>query len=625
MMLTMSTLAVLAFKSVALAGLTLALLGLARGRTPAERSLIAHLGLLAILLLPVAALALPQWTPLPHGFLAAEEPVRSIPVNAPVLPVADAQPAVKTVTATPAAPLFAPSTLADLPPLADVMAAAPAAPAVTLPTLAELVVWMYVLPLGLLVMAMTVAVFRLLGMRRRAEVLVDRAWLAALAEAQRRMGFKHGTALLVSEELRSPISWGVLRPTILLDPRAVSAVRDAEAIIAHELAHVARLDWAKLLLARAACALFWFNPLVWLLARESHQLREEAADDSVLLTDIAGADYATLLVNAARHDNRAVLIAAHGVAPAKNSLRRRIVRVLDGGARRGPVRAGWSLFSLAAVFGVAAPLAAFSVEPADRTASPRSAGAAQGLNPAPALVAATGVATAHQAAGQETDRETDGSRVPLSAEDLVSMRAVGVTPADVAQMREAEGDVEAGEIIAAKATGVTPGYIAEMRAVFGDVDASELVGARAVGVDSAYARALRAAMPEADLDTIVGARAVGVSPAYVREIRAYYPRATLDDLIGMRATGVTGAYIEQLRAAGLDVATPDDAIGVRAMTGRRGPAPRVFRAPQAVATARSGAVATIGSDGRISVRGADGSTATIHPPDPPPGHDPHDH
>lgn len=596
-MLTASVLTGLALKSVILAGLTLGLLWLARGRTSAERSLIAHLGLLAILLLPFAWLTLPQWAPLPHAFLAAGEPVHPLPVNAPALPIAEAQPAVNTVGTAPAAPFF------------------------TLPTLAELIVWLYVLPLGLLVMAMTIAVLRLLGMRRRAEVLVHGAWLAALAEAQRRMGFKHGTALLVSGELRSPISWGVLRPTILLDPHAVTAVRDAEAIIAHELAHVARLDWAKLLLARAACALFWFNPLVWLLARESHQLREEAADDSVLLTDIAGSDYATLLVNAARHDNRAVLIAAHGVAPAKNSLRRRIVRVLDGGARRGPVRTGWGMFSLVAVFGVAAPLAAFSMEATGGTDSPRSARAAPRLNPTAAPLAASGAATAQQAAAQ---RANEGG-TPLSAEDLVSMRAVGVTPADVARMREAQGDMDAGEIVAAKATGVSPGYLAEMRAVFGDVEASELVGARAVGVDPAYARAMRAAVPDADLDTVIGARAVGVSPAYVREIRAHYPRATLDDLIGMRATGVTGAYIERMRAAGLDVSTPDDVMGVRAVTSRPGPPPGTPRGPQATATARSGAVATIGPDGRTSARSADGSTVTIHPHDEPPGHYPDDH
>src|SRR3546814_18022050 len=107
------------------------------------------------------------------------------------------------------------------------------------------------------------AVVRLFAMRGRAEVLGQPSWLSALAEAQRRMGFKHGTALLVSDELRSPISWGVIRPTIVLSPHAVQAVGEAEAIIAHELAHVARLDWAKLLCARLACAPFWFNPLVW--------------------------------------------------------------------------------------------------------------------------------------------------------------------------------------------------------------------------------------------------------------------------------------------------------------------------------------------------------------------------
>src|SRR3546814_964242 len=100
------------------------------------------------------------------------------------------------------------------------------------------------------------------------------------------MGFKHGTALLVSEELRSPISWGVLRPTIVLSPHAVAAVGEAEAIIANELATVARLACATLLAARLACAPFWFNPLVWQLARESHQTHEEEADDAVLPADI---------------------------------------------------------------------------------------------------------------------------------------------------------------------------------------------------------------------------------------------------------------------------------------------------------------------------------------------------
>ena len=80
---------------------------------------------------------------------------------------------------------------------------------------------------------------------------------------------QNGTALLTSSELKSPISWGLFRPVILLNEEALEARHEAEAIIAHELAHVRGLDWAKLLLARIVTAIFWFNPLVWLAARQA--------------------------------------------------------------------------------------------------------------------------------------------------------------------------------------------------------------------------------------------------------------------------------------------------------------------------------------------------------------------
>jgi beta-lactamase regulating signal transducer with metallopeptidase domain len=104
-------------------------------------------------------------------------------------------------------------------------------------------------PVSALLPVPLLALLRRVALRRRAQVLVDPVWLGALAHAQRRMGFKNGTALLTSSELGSPISWGLMRPVILLNSRAVEAADEAEAIIAHELAHVARMDWIKLLLA----------------------------------------------------------------------------------------------------------------------------------------------------------------------------------------------------------------------------------------------------------------------------------------------------------------------------------------------------------------------------------------
>lgn len=580
MMLSAPVLGILAIKSLAVAGFALCLLRLARKRTPAERSVIAHLALLMLLILPLASLALPQWVPLPSAAIATDA-------------AAVAQlPTAMERTEMPAA----------LP--------APPEPATIWPDVSELALWIYAIPLVLMLSMMIVAVLRLFAMRRRADVLVEAPWLAALAQAQRRMGFKHGTALLVSEELRSPISWGVLRPTILLDPRAVATASDAEAIIAHELAHVARLDWAKLLLARLTCALFWFNPLVWLLARESHQLREEAADDSVLMTDIAGADYAALLVNAARHDNSAVLIAAHGVAPARNSLRRRITRALDGQARRGPAGAAWGTLCVIAGLAVAGPVAAFSTISADEPEKEKVFAAA---------LPAAAIASASRAIDVGEEQAPEEKAPLLTPEDLVSMRAVGVTPETLVSMRNER--LESGEIIAAHATGTNASYLAEMRGIFGDVDVDELIGADAVGVDPSYARAMRSALPAAGLDEIIGARAVGMSPQYVRSMRSMFPRIEIDEITGMRALGVTAADVRALRRGSGDAITPDEVMALHAVGAFRSPRPpRVLPQPPAVSAVHGDATATVGPNGVITARQGDGTSAAIgssRPPGPP--------
>ncbi|MFN3943642.1 MAG: M56 family metallopeptidase [Allosphingosinicella sp.] len=329
-------LAALALKSVLVAGLALLLLHLLRRRSAAERSWIAHAGLAATLLLPLLALAGPRWE------VAAPAPVAAYAAA----PLAD--------MAAPAAP----GTGIGPAPTFDLSAAPPpAAAGIARPSLPFLA---WAVPALLLLLVTLVAVVRLHVLRARAQVLVEQDWLTALARAQRRMGFKHGTALLVSDELSSPVSWGILRPIILLNEAAVGSRGQAEAIIAHELAHVARLDWAKLLLARAAVALFWFNPLVWLLARQCHQLREEAADDAVLSSDVCDTDYAALLVGAARHESNGLLLAANGVAPGRGSLKRRVARVLDSGLNRRPARIAWSSACAAGAVLVAAPLAALT-------------------------------------------------------------------------------------------------------------------------------------------------------------------------------------------------------------------------------------------------------------------------
>ena len=320
----------LAWKSLLFAGVTLLLLRLFRARPSAERSWIANMGLLALMLLPVTMLAGPE--------LRVQPPE----------PVANVLPRMEPAAIVPA-PGGAVSGAAT---------AATNAQSWALPT-DGMLLWAYAVPAAVLFILLLVAVLRLYLLRGRAEVLVEPKWSTALSAAQRRMQFKHGTALLVSKELQSPISWGVVRPVILLDPRAASDASQAEAIIAHELAHVARLDWAMLIIGRVATALCWFNPLVWVLARRAQELSEQAVDDSVLNSNIPNTAYAELLINVACHDNRAVVLAANGVT-GSGTLTQRVERVLDSSFSRRSARTGWVMGCFAAMICVGGPVAALS-------------------------------------------------------------------------------------------------------------------------------------------------------------------------------------------------------------------------------------------------------------------------
>jgi beta-lactamase regulating signal transducer with metallopeptidase domain len=185
--------------------------------------------------------------------------------------------------------------------------------------------------------------------------------------------------LLASGGIASPISWGALRPKILLNTDAVVTRADADAIVTHELAHVAQADWLKLMLVRVSVALFWFNPFVWLLAREAHQLREEAADDAVLAADVEDTAYASLLVSAARLQSNGLLLGVHGVAPARDSLAQRVRRVLDRDLNRSVGSTHWAAAMAVGAAALTAPLMtlqltdtglASSVSDAFQTATP---------------------------------------------------------------------------------------------------------------------------------------------------------------------------------------------------------------------------------------------------------------
>jgi beta-lactamase regulating signal transducer with metallopeptidase domain len=86
-----------------------------------------------------------------------------------------------------------------------------------------------------------------------------------------------------SELISVPVTVGALRSTILLPARW----RDwdnakLDAVIAHEVSHVARRDALTQRLSLVHRAIFWFSPLAWWLDRHLADLAEQASDEAAL-------------------------------------------------------------------------------------------------------------------------------------------------------------------------------------------------------------------------------------------------------------------------------------------------------------------------------------------------------
>ncbi|MGH7574653.1 MAG: M56 family metallopeptidase, partial [Longimicrobiales bacterium] len=131
---------------------------------------------------------------------------------------------------------------------------------------------------------------------------IERGWpVPLLRRLCAELGIERRVKLLEGDAAAMPLTWGVLRPVVLLPASTAQwpAAR-LEAVLRHELAHVRRFDVLTQLIAEIACALHWFNPLVWLVAKRLRIEREMACDDDVIASGSPPADYAADLVELAR-------------------------------------------------------------------------------------------------------------------------------------------------------------------------------------------------------------------------------------------------------------------------------------------------------------------------------------
>src|ERR1051325_3974886 len=111
--------------------------------------------------------------------------------------------------------------------------------------------------------------------------LFDLAWLKTLEQLKHRLKVSRPVRLLKSARVDVPTVIGWLRPVILLPAASVAGLSPAplEAILAHELAHIRRHDYAVNLIQNVIETLMFYHPAVWWISNCIREEREHCCDD----------------------------------------------------------------------------------------------------------------------------------------------------------------------------------------------------------------------------------------------------------------------------------------------------------------------------------------------------------
>jgi len=248
---------------------------LRRRASAASRHFVLTLGVVGALALPMLAATVPAWPVV----VRTDTPGRSAAVMNSGDEVFE--------TATASAPLAE----------SDASATPPAAVSMSWPSMAAT---LYIVVAFAMLAHLGMQQWSVRRLARAASEVEDREWTRVLSECAVAMRIERHVRLLRSRERSIPMAFGARRPAILIPAVADTWPEEQKrAVILHELAHVARHDCLTQTLACVACAMYWFHPAAWWVARRLRIERELACDDRVIASGTQAREYAAHLLEIA--------------------------------------------------------------------------------------------------------------------------------------------------------------------------------------------------------------------------------------------------------------------------------------------------------------------------------------
>jgi beta-lactamase regulating signal transducer with metallopeptidase domain len=167
-------------------------------------------------------------------------------------------------------------------------------------------------------------------------------WQAAADLLSQRLGLRRVAHVAESVLVEVPTVVGWLRPAIILPVAAIAHLTPSqvEAILAHELAHIRRCDYAVNLAQTLAETLLFYHPAVWWLSRRIRTEREHCCDDIAVATCGDAVGYAEALTELETWRTASSVLALAATGGSLLDRVRRILRVPIADEPRSP---SWAL------------------------------------------------------------------------------------------------------------------------------------------------------------------------------------------------------------------------------------------------------------------------------------------
>jgi beta-lactamase regulating signal transducer with metallopeptidase domain len=158
----------------------------------------------------------------------------------------------------------------------------------------------------------------------------DAEWRLFMQQAVQHMSIKKKVQIWLSSLVDTPVTLGIIKPVILLPVAAVNhlTLKQAEAIILHELNHIRRNDYLVNLVISCVDVILFFNPFARQLTDIIRKERENCCDDMVLQFCYEPHSYATALLKLEQSRAATNELALAATGKDKQFLLNRVKRIL---------------------------------------------------------------------------------------------------------------------------------------------------------------------------------------------------------------------------------------------------------------------------------------------------------